>query len=119
MIRNRTTPEGAALGKELARMCDEAEPQARLRVPELPPRCQSCAFRAGPHIANGSPQTVMDALKCVMEGREFYCHQPDRVEQLCSGWAMFMLSKDAADFCTAPWDYADEYGRRPTPEAAE
>jgi hypothetical protein len=77
-IRNRPTPEGAQLGFHLARFCDEAEPKARLRFPELPPRCNSCAFRAGPHSANGSPQTQMDVLKCLMEGREFYCHEPSR-----------------------------------------
>lgn len=64
--RNHTTPEGFELGRNLARMADDAEPKARLRMPELQPRCQSCAFRAGPHIASGSPFTQMDAMKCVI-----------------------------------------------------
>jgi hypothetical protein len=107
-VRNRATAEGRSLGFHLARFCDDAEPKARLRMPELPPRCNSCAFRAGPHVANGSPETQMDALKCVMEGREFYCHEPARGEQLCSGWAMFMLAKDSAEFVNLPWPFSDE-----------
>jgi hypothetical protein len=73
-VRNRTTPEGAAIGKNTARLCDAAEPLARLKLPELPPRCNSCACREGPHVANGSPVTQMDFLKCIMEGHEFLCH---------------------------------------------
>ena len=37
MIKNRTTPEGRELGKNMAKFCDEAEPTARLKFPELPP----------------------------------------------------------------------------------
>lgn len=108
MIRNRPTPEGQKLGKTIAKWCDDAEPKARLRMPELPPRCSSCACREGPHTANGSPETQMDFLKCITEGHEFYCHEPARAGQLCSGWAMFMLAKDAADFGKVPWQFSDE-----------
>jgi hypothetical protein len=110
-IRNHTTPEGAALGKEIARLCDNAEPAARLKFPELPPRCNSCACREGSHVANGSPVTQMDFLKCLMEGHEFYCHEPARKDQVCSGWAIFMLAKENATFVEAPWDFS------PDPEA--
>lgn len=106
-IRNRTTPEGHELGRHLARFCDGAEPKARLRAPELPPRCASCAFRAGQHLASGSPATQMTALKCVMEGVEFYCHDVHREGALCSGWAIFMLAKDEPDFTSAPWDFVE------------
>jgi hypothetical protein len=107
-IRNRPTPEGAELGRIMAKWCDDAEPKARLRMPELPPRRNSCACREGPHVANGSPTTQMDFLKCIMEGREFYCHEPARKDQLCSGWAMFMLAKDVPDFCQVAWPFSDE-----------
>lgn len=108
MIRNRATPEGRELGEHLARLCDDAEPKARLRMPELPPRCNSCAFRAGPHVASGSPQTQLDALKCAIEGREFYCHEPHRAGQLCSGWSMFMLALDSpAELGSVPWEFCD------------
>jgi hypothetical protein len=104
-IRNYTSDEGRALGKIIAKWCDDAEPKARLRMPELPPRCASCAFREGPHLASGSPATQMDALKCVMEGKEFYCHDVHREGSLCSGWAMFMLAMDAPEFGNVPWDF--------------
>lgn len=105
--RNKVTPEGRFLGAKLAKFCDDAEPKARLKFPELPPRCNSCAFREGPHLANGSPQTQMDVLKCLMEGHEFYCHEPARDGCLCSGWAMMMLAKDRADFCEVSWSFSD------------
>lgn len=107
-VRNRPTDEGQQLGVHMARFCDEAEPKARLRMPDIPPRCNSCAFRAGPHTANGSPETQMDALKCVMEGVEFQCHEPARVGQSCSGWAMMMLAKDGPDIAELPWSFSDE-----------
>jgi hypothetical protein len=104
-IRNHRADEGTEIGCKLAQWCDDAEPKARLRMPELPPRCASCAFRDGLHLANGSPYTQMDALKCVVEGHEFYCHEPAREGALCSGWAMMMLSKDSPDFGKVPWSF--------------
>lgn len=106
MIRNFTSPEGHVAGEHLARFCDEAEPKARLRLPDLPPRCASCAFRAGKHLASGSPATQMDALKCVMEGVEFRCHDIHREGAVCSGWAMMMLATDSPDFIKAPWEFS-------------
>lgn len=47
----------------------------------------------------------MDFLKCLIEGREFYCHEPAREDQFCSGWAMFMLAKDEADFHEVNWPW--------------
>lgn len=105
-IRNFKSNEGKELGTHLARFCDEAEPKARLRMPELPPRCSTCAFRQGDHLASCSPATQMDAMKCTLEGTEFYCHQKEREGDLCSGWAMMMLSEDDADFGNVPWDFS-------------
>ena len=107
-VRNTTDLEAQKLGKILAEWCDDAEPLARLKMPELQPRCQSCAFRHGPHVPNGSVATVMDALKCVMEGHEFQCHQPDRKGQPCSGWAMFMLAEDDIELSEVDWPFSDE-----------
>lgn len=106
--RNAATPEGRALGRELARLCDTAEPDARLKAPALPPRCASCAFRQGDHVANGSPQTLMDAMKCLIEGVEFRCHEPARQGQPCAGWAMLMLSDDKPPDGAAPWPFSTE-----------
>lgn len=105
-VRNRTTPQGRELGAMFAKFCDDAEPKARLRMPELPPRCNSCAFRQGNHLANGSPATQSDAIKCVIEGIEFHCHEPAREGWLCTGWAMFMLALDDPEqLGKAPWDF--------------
>lgn len=78
--RNIATPEGAEAGKHLARMCDREEAK---RMP-LRPRCGTCAFRAGtkPNQMGG---TVLDALKCAMEGKPFYCHET-KTETVCAGW---------------------------------
>lgn len=93
------------LGRQMAQWCDDAEPKARLKFPELPPRCSSCAFREGAHLASGSPATQMDALKCAIEGQPFFCHQHDRKDEVCSGWVMLILADDKANFGEAPWDF--------------
>lgn len=104
-IRNFTSPEGHFLGTKLAAWCDDAEPRARLKVPELPTRCGSCAFRQGPHLANGSPATQMDALKCVIEGETFGCHDVHREGSACAGWMMMVLGNEDAGPGKAPWDF--------------
>lgn len=108
LIRNKATEEGRALGRELARICDNSEPAARLKFPELPPRCASCAFREGKHVANGSQRTTMDAVKCVLEGILFLCHEPSRDGAVCSGYAIMMLSNDTNGSFKAPWPFSDE-----------
>src|SRR3954471_18569685 len=105
MIRNYRSPEGEELGEHLARLCDQAEPEARLKIPELLPRCSSCALRAGRHIANGSPGTLLDVLKCVLEGVPFYCHEPAREGDLCSGWTMLMLTTEEEERVEVPWPF--------------
>lgn len=107
-VRNRSTIEGRELGRMMAQWCDEAEPKARLKVPDLAPRCASCAFRHGPHAANGSPTTQMDALKCVMENIFFACHEPAREGQMCSGFAMMKLSEKTIRARGTPWPFSDE-----------
>ena len=104
-VRNFTSPEGHEVGKKMAAWCDDAEPRARLVAPDLPPRCSSCAFRAGNHLANGSPATQMDAMKCVIDVVAFYCHDVHRPDQICSGWVMMQLGTPTAEAQTAPWDF--------------
>ncbi len=60
---NVATEEGRALGRKLARLCDgELKGKADNR-------CQTCAFRAGDHIANGSPETLMTALNAPQKAK--------------------------------------------------
>jgi hypothetical protein len=40
-------------------------------------------------------QLYKSPLKCVIERREFQCHEPAREGEPCSGWAMMMLARDA------------------------
>jgi hypothetical protein len=77
---NEPTPEGEALGSHLARF---VEVELQTRAAELPGRCHDCAFRRGSK-PNGCPSTLMDALKCVLEGETFYCHINEG--KPCAGW---------------------------------
>jgi hypothetical protein len=106
VIENRATPEGRELGARLARFCDqEAEKAGR------DGRCSTCAFRAGNHLANGSPETLMTALKCAMERTAFWCHE---VEGPCKGW-LLMRSDDPVEM---PWPIIDGFDG-PTPAIQE
>lgn len=97
LVRNVRTPEGADLGRHMARLCDVAEPIARLKEPLIPPRCASCALRAGNHHPNGSPATLWAVLDCLDTGQEFSCHEPARDGQPCSGWMFFFLAYNEKD----------------------
>ena len=90
---NARTPEGIELGKQMARLCDGELAGKR------DDRCRTCAFPSGGHLANGSPETLMTALKCAMEGTPFWCHEHD---QACAGWAVMRFPKDA--LVKAPWE---------------
>ena len=96
LIANRATALGRQLGAQMARLCDrEAETAG------CDGRCDTCAFRGGDHIANGSPETLMDALKCVLERTPFFCHEPGRENAPCAGW--LALRSPAGSEVTAPW----------------
>lgn len=97
MRPNLVTNEGRELGAELARLCDvEASRQGR------DGRCATCAFRVGDHLANGSPETLMGALKCVVEREPFWCHEHD---QPCAGW--LLMRSPAGQIINVPWDHVD------------
>jgi hypothetical protein len=94
MRPNRVTPEGQELGHQLARLCDG-------QLADKPDnRCDTCAFRHGNHVANGSLETLMSALKCAIEGEPFYCHEHDRP---CAGWAAMRFPKEQQR--VAPWGH--------------
>ena len=88
-VENLPTPEGRELGRELARLADIAEARRLEQFPNAHPRCGDCAFRAGTD-PNGCVETLMDALKCVVEADPFFCHRHLRdgePKQLCAGFA--------------------------------
>lgn len=95
-VENKPCDMGRALGKQMARLCDDA------LAGKPDNRCDTCAFRAGDHPANGSAATLMTATKCAMEGEPFWCHEHDRA---CAGWAAMVFPKDAR--LEAPWDHIE------------
>jgi hypothetical protein len=90
---HRVSPEGRALGEQMAKLYDIAKERLtaagetipRTPLTELTDRCKTCAFRAGT-VPNGCAQTQIDISKCAAEGIPFYCHQHQG--QLCRGWAV-------------------------------
>jgi hypothetical protein len=68
--RNLPTEAGRALGAELARLATIERLHAEK---DLPLPCRDCAFELGTD-PNGSEETLMDAVKCIMEGETFNCH---------------------------------------------
>lgn len=93
-VKDNPTPDGIALGREIARLTDGAEVEARRLHPNLRERCDDCAFRLGTP-PNGSPGTLMNALKCAMERIPFHCHKGvadgDEPTELCAGWVIFSM----------------------------
>lgn len=103
-VRNRPTELGREFGEQLARLCDNAE----ATTTTLHPRCATCAFRAGT-LPNGCEATLMDALKCAMEGdTKFMCHE--RKGHACSGWLMMRSDKNIK----LPWPFSDELPEQST-----
>lgn len=97
MRENVATPEGRALGAEIARLCD----QEAIRLAR-DGRCATCACRAGDHLANGSPETLMSFVKCIAEREPFWCHEADRP---CAGWLLMRFGND--ETVPLPWDHVD------------
>ena len=95
-VPNVPTLEGAALGRELARLVDVAEAENLQRFPNQIPRCDDCAFRLGT-TPNQCAPTLMDAVKCLVESEPFYCHKGVREgeapRRLCTGW-MVLANED-------------------------
>jgi hypothetical protein len=81
---HRVTPEGRQMGEFIAKA---TEPLIQQLKEEGEPGecCKTCAFRRGT-VPNGCPQTQLDALKCVMEGIPFFCHQDPKLQTICFGW---------------------------------
>lgn len=109
--RNRVTPEGKAIGAQMARLCD-IEGAKLIAEGEWTEdeRCRSYAFRLGT-VPNGCPQTQMDALKSVMQQEPFFCHVADPGTQVCAGWFACVQASKKQPPVTMPWPYS-----QPDPE---
>ena len=117
--RNVPTPEGREIGKELAWMTKQARADLVKRLGQeavaglLPEPCRSCAFRGGT-FPNGCSGTVLDALKCVMEGVPFYCHQSPQNEDgrhtgLCHGYLTARTALVGKTALPTPWPFSHEH----------
>lgn len=107
---HRVTPEGRAAGAQLVRLTEPTI--ARLAAEGEPDeRCKSCAFRPGT-VPNGCLQTQLDALKAVVEGVPFLCHQADRGRAPCHGWFAARVAIREAEQrkgplkVTCPWNFS-------------
>lgn len=92
---NEPTREGYELGYHLARL---------FGTPDVDNRCSTCAFRQGTY-PNGSPVTLMDAVKCIEEGVPFNCHEESK---LCAGYVMFRKASGPPRKTPLPWNFSDE-----------
>jgi hypothetical protein len=105
--RNLPTPGGRECGANMVRMTEPAIAELAA-AGELDERCSTCAFRLGT-LPNGCVETVMDAMKCGMEGKPFYCHDRRRKGDTCHGWFAMRYALDGKS-TEVPWKYSDEYG---------
>jgi hypothetical protein len=105
-IRNKPSPEGYEVGKELARLCETQVEKYRGLGMAAPRRCNTCAYRAGTY-ANGCLPTVADALKCALENVPFECHEHRKEDPapVCAGW---MVMKGKAGEVKAPWNFVGD-----------
>lgn len=110
---SRVSPEGRAVGEQMARLADKACATLAAEGHVADDRCKSCAFRAGT-VPNGCLQTQMDAMKAVVEDVPFLCHQKDRKGSICHGWfaaeVALMRAEQARGqprpVATVPWDFS-------------
>lgn len=104
---NRPTDRGRQLGMYLAKLADKAERESAKRFPNQKIRCTTCAFRGG-SIPNGCEETLLDAIKCTMEGVSFYCHETKGCRALCSGWLQSQGVLIGKSKLATPWPFTDD-----------
>jgi len=124
-VRNIPSPEGAMLGVQLAVMVSIELEAMRHKYPNHREPCGTCAFSKGT-VPNRCVATVMDALKCAIEQREFRCHE---THEMCCGWLLMcgaqnQVTKNFLNLAgegkhKAPWDWSvtDEDERKLTEKA--
>lgn len=109
----RITPQSIELGQLVGRMSEKAV--AKLAAEGEPDeRCKTCAFREGTH-PNQCADTLMDALKCLVEGEPFYCHDTKRVGWPCHGWFAAAVATKGMPPVKAPWPFShdEDEGKAP------
>lgn len=88
---NTPTDAGRALGAQIARLAGIEETKQLRQFPNMKRRCSDCAARVGT-LPNGCEETLMDFLKCVVEGRQFNCHlgvkDGEKPTRVCAGWTV-------------------------------
>ena len=103
---NRVTPEGAACGREIARLCDtECEKLIAEGEWTEDERCASCAFHRGT-VPNGCLQTQLDCFKAVMEREPFFCHVHPPGSKVCAGWFASVQRMKGGPKIICPWDFS-------------
>lgn len=117
MIKNKPTAVGIECGKQLSRLTNVAKEKLETKLREadalelMPEPCKSCAFVEGT-FPNGCPETVMDALKCTMEGKPFFCHQrmtsDDKPLDICQGYLIARTGTIGMKPMETPWPYSNE-----------
>jgi hypothetical protein len=96
MIRNEPSPEGREAGFHLARLAWTAREELVAAGVIFEEPCRTCAFRLGTY-PNGCAQTILDAIECMREDEEFYCHErPDLPLRVCAGFKFFSEPAPAA-----------------------
>lgn len=109
---SRVSPEGRRIG---ATMADIAGKGVRVLAAEgeADERCKSCAFTPGT-VPNGCIQTQLDAMKAVVEGVPFMCHQANRKGRSCFGWYSARVALRRASLASGqplpvascPWEFS-------------
>lgn len=105
MRRNLPTPEGREGGANMVRMTEPAI-AALVAQGEPDERCPTCAFRLGT-LPNGCTETVLDAMKCGLEGEPFYCHDKHHEGKTCHGWFAMRYALRGATV-KVPWPFTHE-----------
>lgn len=107
MVPNRPSAVGEALGQQLARLTETSLSRLRTRFPDHAEPCESCAFRLGT-VPNRCLPTVMDALKCVVEQTDFYCHQgpKGKAKHLCTGYMIALVAVADRPPGSVPWEFS-------------
>ncbi len=99
----RCTPEGREIGANLVRLTEPVILSVQ-KEGEEDDRCPTCAFRLGT-VPNGCPQTMLDAVKAVIEGVPFMCHH--KKGNVCHGWYAARIAMGGRSG-SAPYPFSHE-----------